>query len=763
MLKPIEYTAATIISAIALVAGLAQSSVANAQDDSAELVDEIIVTATKRDATLAEIPMSVSVLGGDTMERQRILSFQDMVPLVPGLSITGSAAGLNRITLRGLNTSGVASTVGIYLGEVPFGSSTALANGAILSADFDTFDMAQVEVLRGPQGTLYGASSLGGVIKYVPNKPSMESTELKLSASLESVDKGDTGYDISAAVNIPVSEKFALRATAFHRHDDGYINSIGNNPIVLPSTVPYESYTRVADNINEIESSGGRVQALIQFNDNVSLNLMALAQDITNGENSSVDADPATLEPLYDTYARSSYHPSTDDLEYRLYSATLDWDADAMSFLSVTSYSTLLQDIEGDIEALLAPTLTFFLPLLGLSNGEPYGAMYLQNTGTDKLTQEFRLVSRDSDTFEWMAGLYYTDEDSYIDPQRYIAVDAGTENEYELPVVLGQAGILSNYKELALFGNATWHISSQLDLSFGARGSQNDQEATQSLDGILLGLAAPDITYGESSESPFTWSVAPRFAINDDTSIYGRIATGFRPGGPNIIPPAAPSDTPTEYDSDSLTSYELGVKTGSDRFSLDVAVFFQDWEDIQLLTTFGEGSEAVSINANGGTAESAGVEFAATFTPLDGLSLFLNGAYTDAELTQDAPSANGLDGDPLPYVPEWSFSAGGDYDWSLSGGSMAYIGGTVGYTGDRPSGLSNRDAMENIIELPSYTMLDLRAGIETEHWTVEVYGKNLANEYGRRSLDSDSLLPNGAYTIGIVRPRTYGVRIGVNF
>jgi len=763
MFKTIGFKA-TQISCIALIGAAAYGPPALAQGStSGAPIDEIVITATKRDATVAEIPMSVSILGGDAMERQRILSFQDMVPLVPGLSLAGAEAGLNRITLRGLNTSGVASTVGVYLGEVPFGSSTGLANGAILSGDFDTFDMTRVEVLRGPQGTLYGASSLGGVIKYVPNRPSMDATEVKLRASVETVDKGDTGYDVSAAVNIPVSEKFALRASAFRRYDDGYIDSIGNNPIILPSTVPYESYTRVADNINEVESYGGRVQALFQFNNSVSLNVMALAQDITNAESSSIDADPVTLEPLYGTYASSSYHPSTDDLEYRLYSATLDWDFEAASFLSVTSYSTLLQDIHTDIEALLAPTLTFYLPLLGLSTGEPYGAMLLQNTGTDKLTQEFRLVSQDSDTFEWMAGLYYTDEDSYIDPQRYTAVDVGTENVVDFPVVLGQAGILSNYKELALFGNATWHISPRFELSFGARASKNDQDATQFLDGVLLGLAAPDITYGESSESPFTWSIAPRFEVNDSTSIYGRIATGFRPGGPNIIPPAAPANTPTKYDSDSLTSYEVGVKTGSDRLTLDVAVFFQDWEDIQLLTTFGEGSEAVSINANGGTAESTGVEFTASFTPVDGLSLFLNGAYTDASLTEDAPSANGLDGDPLPYVPEWSFGAGGDYEWSLSGDSSVYVGGTLGYTGVRPSGLGNRDAMNNIIELPAHTLVDLRAGIATGRWAFEVYGRNLTNERGGNSLDSDSLLPNGAYTIGLIRPRTFGVTASVGF
>jgi outer membrane receptor protein involved in Fe transport len=764
MQKSSNVLVAGFISGLTLVGAAIHSPAAFAQDVADKALEEIVVTATKRDATVAEIPMSVTVLGGATMDRQRILSFEDMMPLVPGLSLAGSSAGVNRITLRGLNTSGVASTVGVYLDEVPFGSSTALANGAILSGDFDTFDMARIEVLRGPQGTLYGASSLGGVMKYVPNRPDTEATDVSLRGAVESVDNGDLGYHLSAAVNIPVTDKFAVRATGFYRKNDGYIDSLGNNPILLPSTEPYENFTRVADDINEIESSGGRVQALYQFSDDVSLNLMAMAQDINNSENSTVDADPATLEPLYGTLARSSYHPSIDDLEYRLYSATLDWDFGGMSLLSVTSYSTLLHDIQDDLDPLLAQTFTAVLPLFGLTNGEPVGGLLFQNTGTDKFTQEFRLVSADSDTFEWMAGIYYTDEDSYIDPQRYVAVDAGTENEIVLPVVLGQAGITSNYEELAVFGNATWHLTSRFELSVGARSSSNDQVATQFLDGLLLGLAEPDITNGSSSESPFTWSVAPRFAIDDNTSIYARAATGFRPGGPNIIPPTAPPDTPTAYDSDSLTSYELGVKTSGDTFSLDVAVFFEDWEDIQLLTTFGEGSNAVNINANGGTAESKGVEFSAGFAPVEGLALFVNGAYTDAALTQDAPSAGGFDGDPLPWVPEWSVSVGGDYDWSLSSGSTAYVGGTVAYTGDRPTGYANRDPVDNsIIDMASYTLVSLRAGIEYERWTVEFYGSNLANEYGSHSLDTNSLLPNGAVTLGLIRPRTFGVSASVKF
>ena len=373
-------------------------------------------------------------------------------------------------------------------------------------------------------------------------------------------------------------------------------------------------------------------------------------------------------------------------------------------------------------------------------------------------------MSADNEKFEWMAGLYYTDEDSAIDPQFYVAVDAGTENVLDLPTVLGQAGINANYKELAAFGNATWYLAPRWELTFGLRASKNDQKVTQFLDGILLGLAAPDIAYGESSESPFTWSIAPRFAISDNTSIYVRAATGFRPGGPNIVPPTAPPDTPASYDSDSLTSYEIGVKTSGELVSFDVAVFFQDWEDIQLLATFGTGGNAVAVNANGGKAKSNGVEFAAAFVPLEGLNLFLNGAYTDASLTEDAPAAGGLNGDPLPYVPEWSFSAGGDYDWSLAGGNTAYVGGTLSYTGDRPSAFDNRNASDNsIIEASSYNLVNLRAGIETERWVFELYGRNLTNEYAGNSVGGASLLPNGAVSIGVLRPRTYGLSASVRF
>ena len=285
---------------IALTIGilLAGAGVVAAQE--ASNLGEVVVTAQKRSETLLEIPMSVSVISGETLERGQADNFKDLVALVPGLSIDTNTPGVSRITLRGINTGGVASTVGVYVNDVPFGSSSGLANGAILSGDFDTFDMERIEVLRGPQGTLYGASSLGGVIKYVANDPSTKDFEGRLLGTTESVEGGGMGYALTGVLNIPLSDTFAVRASGFYRSDDGYINSIGNNPIptLQDPTVNIES-TRVEKDLNGLENYGGRISALFEPSDHFSLNLTALFQDINSDNADRFEADPETLEPLY--------------------------------------------------------------------------------------------------------------------------------------------------------------------------------------------------------------------------------------------------------------------------------------------------------------------------------------------------------------------------------------------------------------------------------------------------------------------------------
>ncbi|HLU07463.1 MAG TPA: TonB-dependent receptor [Woeseiaceae bacterium] len=765
MRRPQRFITTLVGSSFFAFGGMSFIQPAAAQQANNPALEEIVVTAQKRTETLAEVPMSITVLSGDMLERQQADNFQDLVALVPGFSINSSSRGVTRITLRGVNTGGVASTVGVYVDDVPYGSSSGLANAAILSGDFDTFDVARVEVLRGPQGTLYGASSLGGVLKYVMNSPNTEAFEARARASVETVAGGDTGYAVTGMVNMPLSESFALRASGFYRADDGFIDSIGNNPIASlqdPSLNAVEG-TRVEENINSVDTFGGRVSALFAPSDRFSLNLTALAQNIETESLDIVDADPVSLEPL-NANVRSRYHADPADITYRVYSATADLDFGWAGLQSVTSYSTFEHDFRTDVAAntqLAGAPLAAVATLFGDPATRPLSVVQDQVTSTDKFTQELRLVSEENDTFEWLVGIYYTEEDSGINPQDILAVEAGTDTiATDLPLLV-RARIDSEYQEAALFANATWHVSPRLALSFGARQSDNEQEATQSLEGALLG---PPIAFEDarSSESPFTYSVSPRFVINENVSVYARVATGYRPGGPNVIPVGAPPGTPGSYDSDKLTNYELGLKASSpdNRFGFDVAAYYLDWEDVQLLAVV----NGVGLNANGGAAVSKGAEFAATVRPTDNLTFSFNGAYVDAYLTQDTdPVIGGIDGDPLSYVPEWSYGLDGSYEWFLKGDSAAYVGGNVGYVGDRPADFSNRGPGGSIREAEAYTTLNLRAGIDFERWSVELYGRNLTDEQGINNIQSEGGLPNGAVGLNLIRPRTIGVAVGARF
>jgi outer membrane receptor protein involved in Fe transport len=726
--------------------------------------EEVEVTAQKRKESIADIPASVTVVGGPQLEQRRADDFQDLVPLVPGLSVTTARPGSTRITLRGVNTGGVASTVGVYLGDVPFGSSSGLANAAVVAGEFDTFDMARVEVLRGPQGTLYGASSVGGVMKFVPNLPSTDRFEARFLGSAEAVADGDPGYSLTGLVNVPLSEKVAVRASGFYRFDSGFIDSIGNNPIpsLTNPAINVVDGTIVADGLDSLDKFGGRVAALFQPSDKVSVNLAVQLQDIDSDASSVVDADPESLEPLNDSLVQSRYQSQFNDTSYRVYSGTVNWNLGAASLESITSFGSFESNEQGDLA--IATNLTGGPPLsslvtflFGNAVTRPLSSVLPQTTSTDKFSQELRLVSAKSESFEWLAGVYYTNEDAAI-KQKILAVEAGTETVAAGIPALADLTLDSSYKEFAGFANATWHATPRLDFAIGGRLSHNSQVASQVSDGPLVGgLTRFDDV--ESSESPFTFSFAPRFELGKSASVYGRIATGFRPGGPNVLPPGAPPDVPRTYDSDRLTSYELGLKAGggpADKFAFDFSAYYLDWEEIQLFLVVND----FGINGNGGTAVSKGFELAGSVFPASGLALSLNAAFTDAKLTQDTdPVVGGLDGDRLPYVPEWSLGLNVDYEWTVKGNARAYVGGSLGYTGDRTVAFDNRAADGSIRQADGFVTLDLRTGAYVGRWSVELYGKNLANERGITSIGEPGPLPNGALALGLIRPRSIGVSV----
>lgn len=711
----------------------------------------IIVTAEKRPQLLIDVPQSVSVVSGASLEAQHATNFQDYLKLVPGLQLNQSTPGEGRLVVRGVNTGGVASTVSVYVDETPFGSSSGLVNGAVLAGDFDTFDLSRVEVLRGPQGTLYGASSLGGVLRFVTNAPSTSRVEVRGRVGLEAVAHGGIGSNANALINVPLSSTLAFRASGSFRKDAGFIDSIGT------------AGSDLAKNINPTRVYSGRASLLFKPSDAANIRLTAIAQNIDADQSNLIEADSVTLKPLNGLLA-SRFADQFSNLHYRLYNGTGTFNLGFANLTTSTSYSKQNQDTQSDLTVAFSGLLTAAFGVPANEFIEP------QQTNLTKFTQEVRL-SGQSRVVDWLVGGFYTHEKGLIG-QDLVAVQPGTSTPVTLPSflapTLGHLTLNSKYREVAGFANATLHLGPQFDLQFGGRYSKNKQSARQATQGALAG-GTTDITNG-SSEHVFTYSVAPKFKLNENLTLYARVAKGFRPGGPNVIAPNAPPEVPRTYGSDSVISWEAGVKAQSPdhRLTLDAAAFHIKWTDIQLFTVVVANNIPFGVNINGSGARSDGFELTATARPLPGLDLSLNGAYTNARLTADTPSSvGGFKGDKLPFTPKLSTAANADYHWQVGPGARAHIGGSLrhlsGQTG--PYDLAFATAHGGQRHIRPYSVVDINAGVTFGHFDIQAYVKNLGDSRGVTSVTGTTspIFPGGAIGTGIIRPRTVGLTLGFNY
>jgi len=730
-------------------------------DQGAVAADEIVVTAQKRSQTLIDVAQSVSVISGATLDKQGATSFSDYLKNVPSLQLVQSTPGQARLVLRGINTGGVASTVAVYVDETPFGSSTALANASELAGDFDTFDIARVEVLRGPQGTLYGASSLGGLLKFVTNTPSTKDFEGKALAGIEFTDGGAPSYRGAGMINIPLGETLAFRASGSYRKQGGYIDSIGT------------AGSRIDKNFNDFQSYGGRASLLWTPDSALSIRLSAVLQNINaDGAPSFVEADPATLSPLYGGLTQSEYVPSFSDIKYRLYNGTLTYDLGFADLTSATSYSEQLQtlriDYTANLSAALAGPLSDLLESFGAPRIPANNTYFDQLTENRKWTQELRLASKDGGFFEWMVGGYYTHEKAQI-LQNLKLVEPGTLTAIAYPLELVQYNLRSRYEEIAGFANATLHLSPWFDIDLGGRYSHNSQTADQVALGLFL-AGSPNLTGIKSSDNVFTYSVAPKIKLGSRASIYARVAKGYRPGGPNVVPVGAPAGTPVTFDPDTVTSYEIGFKgdTADRSFSLEAALYHIDWSKVQLQAVV----NGFGVNVNGAGADVDGAEIAATLRPTAGFTTSINFTVNDAKLSGDTDPlvVGAVKGDRLPFTPKYSVSVNTDYQWAVGDDATASIGGSIRSI-SRQSGNFDPTYLALYGRFPrvkGYDVVDLRAGLSFGSYAINAYVNNLTNVHGvtaTQPLTANGFFknPNGAIGTGVIRPRTAGLTATVGF
>lgn len=696
----------------------------------AELIEEVLVTAQKREASVKEVPSAITVLSAARLEQQGASQLSDYVGYVPGLTNTGgSAPGQNSLILRGLTTDTIATaTVGTYVDETPYG--TARGQGRF-TLDLMPYDIQRIEVLRGPQGTLYGASTLGGLLKYVTTAPDSTAMEFRVGAEYLGISHGDTGGSFRVSANVPlITDKVAVRASYYNQTNPGYVDAVGG---------PKDA--------NSGSQEGGRVSIKLDPTENFTVRVTAAVQELHNDDSGVINVLPSASKvakdrrTVYGDYAHKTLVPGAYDQRVEIYSANMNYDLGWASITSDTSLSKSATHTITDNSAIYTPILT---PLLG-----PVGTVITVDQASEKVTQELRLTSNPSERFEWLVGLYYTDEDNKGSQLLTALTPAGGAFPGPIGAVGGLAKVSnpSTFQETAIFGDATWKFSDKFDVEFGLRFSENKQTTRQASQGLLFGRAT-DIS-GRSSEQVTTYAISPRYKLSDDVMIYGRIASGYRPGGPNTVFPG--QIVPAAYDADTVVNYEAGIKGfWLDRtLSIDADVFYIDWDNIQITQVFG----GVQGLGNGKTARSQGVEFSSVYYPVNGLSLGLNVAYTDAQLTADAPSISGKAGDPVPYVPKWAGSATidyhraafGDYEWRVGLG-YRYKGENAGFFPSSP----------NYSKLSAYGLIDLNAALEGPTWTFSAFARNLADvrEY------IGGALPN---QLIINQPRVLGVGLSARF
>jgi iron complex outermembrane recepter protein len=743
----------------ALAAGQAARADDAANQQSAATLQEIVVTAQKRQEKLINVPMGVTAITSDSIQSMHLIDFADLETQVPGLSVELQAPGLDTLTIRGENVGGVGSTVTTYIDDVPFGSSNALANGSIAAGDFDTWDLQRVEVLRGPQGTLYGAGSEGGLFKYVTNPPDPTKFAAAFELGDEDVAHGQNALDYKAMVNLPVAGIAALRLDGFYTKLPGYID----DPQLGESDV------------NRGYQEGGRASFLVDFTDNLSIRVTAFGQLLHTDGSPQIDvtgapnpiAPPADqLQPDDGNYDQHRYIAEPATFKYDIYSGTLDWNLGWGTLTAITSDGTTTENQLFDgTSADFAPGVTGgdLVDSL-LPPGTNAGAAETDELYIKKFTQELRLASPAGETLEWQLGAFYTRESSTL---------AETLPSFIIPTLaptglpsLENINLDALYREWSGFAQVTYHFNPAFDLSLGGRWSENKQSESESIGGLLV--SPTQVTGGASTGTDFTYSVAPRWHLNQNTMAYVRVASGYRPGGPNALPPITPTGVPTSYQADSTVNYEIGLKTLQldNRLSIDVDAFLIKWKKIQLY----EFVDNFGINANGGTASSKGVEWSFALTPFEGLNLTLNGAYVDAYLTADAPATGGVTGDQLPYAPKWSNSLDADYTWSAFGNYSAFAGATWSYIGSRFDDFGATATVQNnaVVFVPNtradlggYNTLNLRVGLQDQRWSFELYCKNIADSRGL-TFYTNTGTPNSGGAIVIQQPRTIGVTIDLH-
>ncbi len=718
------------------VSGSTAQQAASAQSDeqqNSRTAAEIVVTAQKRLERLQDVPVPVTAVRADELTASNQLRLKDYYTRIPGLSLVQTGNGSQPIVaIRGVVTgSSQYPTVGIVVDEVPYGGSVILGASA---PDIDPGDLARVEVLRGPQGTLYGAASMGGLLKFVTVDPSIDAFSGRVQVGAEGGSYGkDPGYSLRGSVNIPLSDTFAMRASGFTLRDHGYVDNIRTGQ----------------RDINQTDTDGGRLSLLWRPSDDFSLKLGALIQD--SQRQGTEDVDTALPGRFQQALLRDT---GIYDRKSEVYSALMNARLGSVELTSVTGYN--IDDVKTNADASIVWG-PLAIPGYGVNAVQQ---PYIQRNS--KFTQEIRALVPLTDRIRWLFGAFYTREN--LDSISIFLPSDPVTGASVTPSLTSfwYSGVHVVFKERSAFTNFTFDITDRFDVQVGGRFTEGKQDYSLTRRGSLallfLGSDPADLPLTDSSDTNFTYLITPRLKLTPHSMVYARLASGYRPGGPNGT--CGAPGVPCEFNPDTTRNYELGIK--GDLFdralSIDASLYYIDWRDIQLSLLI----NGFGYTGNASRARSQGAEVSMELRPRRGLSIAGWVAWNAAELAEDFPpppasSVRGRDGDRLPFSSRFSGNLSIDQEFPVGAGFTASVGGSVSYVGDRVGNFMPTLVRANF---PAYTQADLRAGLRYGTWELNAFLTNITDERGVLRNGLDAYRPT---FVTYIRPRTVGLSLAKVF
>jgi len=689
---------------------------------------DIIVTAQKRSERVQDVAASIAVVTGDSLQKSGAVNYADYLNSIPSVSYAKNSGFKDKIFIRGLSDtmgSRVLSTTGIYIDETPITEVDASLG------DLGTFDMNRIEVLRGPQGTLFGSGSMGGTVRVITNKPDLDKVVGLVSGQLSGTSHGGANYDLNAMLNLPVlTDKVGLRLVGGYRDDSGFITNLVDGK----------------DDINSSHSAYVRGLLSLKPTDNLDILLAVHYQHSKAyfGPNQDVGRAPYTAKRFY---------PEVNEFTTRIYNATINY---TLPFATITSATSYINKTNFSARDFTSAYLAKYQAATGIA--VPNQGVSLNYDFPNKgLTQELRIASSSKGPLHWLVGGYYNDFGPYTKQTYSTTIPSLSGFNYS-------TSMSRIYRrELAGFGEASVDVTDKFQLTAGVRHSTFWIGKQGNNSGYTYG-GTITLPWVRIEQQATVLKFRADYKITPDNMIYAVASQGYRPGGivssfdKSCLPQLQQlgySTPPAQYDPDRLWNFEVGSKNQflDRRLTVNADAYYIKWRNTQVAQNLQCGNQFIS---NAGGATSKGIELEVQAHPTDSIDLALGGGYTDATFTRTDPTIQVRKGADLPNVPKWTFSSSAQYNWTMGDAWKGFAHADLQYVDGRYSDLPL--ASSNVFE-KSYTTINARLGVIHGPWQVDLFARNLTNEVAILNTSNTS----GMNYQTINQPRTIGMAVRRSF